>query len=208
MRSTRLFGPSPLVLLAAGIACVGGRETTSDTAGAAGVASAAGPAFDVVGFYHFTQISRPDSCAPQPLPRPAPATAATDDEYFAASARTDTLVAGLRVTRTDSGLTFVASDTLGGNAGPPFTVEIRPDGGYSTRRSLPAEPEGGPRRGGRRFFVEQQQRAEGRFEPGDGTPRFAAEGEFAHVFREDSASGAIFTTCTRRYTVSGTRGGQ
>jgi hypothetical protein len=101
----------------------------------------------------------------------------------------------------------VSMDSLGRDAIAPLTGTVRPDGSYSISRTLALGPEGGPRQGGRRFFLEQVMSVRGRFEQTLAGVREAATGSAAYRFHADSAGGAVFTTCTVSFTGSGTRVG-
>jgi hypothetical protein len=173
--------------------------------------SAAYDGHELSGFYAGMQASPAATCAPRPLPPPI--AAADPTEYVPGHALVAESRAGwsrVRVARSrtsvsGSDLTIVASDSLERDAAPPIAGTVRPDGRFTQRRAIPMGLEGGPREGGRRFFVEQQVSGDGRFERTVGEPGMRVTGAFALVFREGSADGRVFTTCTRPFTLTATR---
>jgi hypothetical protein len=158
------------------------------------------------GFYRAVQVDAAATCTPEPLPSPAPNVPGDTSAYFPSrDLAADSGAFWVRVMQSGATMTLVPSDSLGRDAAPPITGLLQPDGSFTTSRSLAFGPEGGPRQGGRRFFVVQEANGQGKFEhTGDGV-RWTASGVFTHRFHVDSATGAVFTTCARPFTASGTR---
>jgi hypothetical protein len=96
-------------------------------------------------------------------------------------------------------------DSLQHDTVPQFTGTARPDGSWSIDRTLALGPEGGPRKGGHRLFVEQTMNVRGAHKMTPTGVKETAAGKAEYRFRADSANGVVFTTCTVTFTATGTR---
>jgi hypothetical protein len=155
---------------------------------------------DFSGEYEATQTDQVAVCSPQPLPTPLSPDSAiifprnvTNYEPFL-----------IRVQQDDSRLSATPLDIkqrqpLGGE----FTGTIEEDGSFTVTRNF--RDVEGQREGGRRFFVEQQFNASGKFQQAAGTARVTFSSNVRYQFREGSHSGPVFTTCTVANSASGTR---
>jgi hypothetical protein len=101
--------------------------------------------------------------------------------------------------------TIVSEDSLQRDTVPRFTGTARPDGTWSISRTLAIGPEGGPRKGGHRLFLEQTMNVRGTHERTREGVKETARGRAEYRFRADSANGAVFTTCTVTFTATGPR---
>jgi hypothetical protein len=159
---------------------------------------------DYAGLYRIKQHNEPARCAPQALPPPAPPNPADTAEYLKLGSG-DSSTFYVRETHDGTRLTSVVSmDSAMKNPDPPFTGTIQPDGSWSIDRTMAVGREGGPRKGGQRFFLEQVMNVRGTHEKSPEGVRETATGTAAYHFRADSA-GPVFTTCTITFTASGTR---
>jgi hypothetical protein len=154
------------------------------------------------GFYRGVQTNPAATCAPASLPLPA----ASDSTLYLPPIALDavTFEGWGRVTHEGSRLTIVFSDSLGRDPAPPIAGVIEPNGSFTQSRAIVLGREG-PREGGHQFVVEQRQTGQGKFERVGGETRWSSTGIFTYRFRDGSATGPVFTTCTRPFTWTATR---
>jgi hypothetical protein len=169
-----------LVLSAAGCALTSRREADATP--------------DFSGLYLTTQTDQVAVCSPRPLP----ASLAQDSATGFSQTVTHYEPFLVRVEQQDSQLRVTPLDKDRQPLAKPFAGTLKQDGSYTVTRNLTEGAAHG-------FSIEQEARAGGTFELAGASARFTASGKFRYLFREDSHTDSVFTTCTVAIAASGTR---
>lgn len=152
------------------------------------------------GIYSITQVMQAQTCAPQALPAQL---LGSSGSYISIPPAGTTTVQN---TIAQSGATFSVIPMPNGVPEPAITLTGTIDASGNTNVTRPGTfGLEGARSGGHTFYVTILTTGAGHFQTVGTAMQFAATYNTVSTFREGSATGAVFTTCTSTYSHAGTR---